>query len=67
MALEMGAYGIRVNSICLGLIKSGITGDLMDQDWVRNVARRTIRLRTFGESDPGFTSLVRYLLHDSSD
>ncbi|GMN57702.1 hypothetical protein TIFTF001_026806 [Ficus carica] len=67
MALELGAYKIRVNSISPGLFKSEITEGLIKKDWLSNVALRTVPLKTFGTSDPALTSLVRYLIHDSSE
>ncbi|XP_021297447.1 uncharacterized protein LOC110426539 [Herrania umbratica] len=66
MALELGVHKIRVNSISPGLFKSEITQGLMKKDWLTNVATRVVPLRTFGTSDPALTSLVRYLIHDSS-
>lgn len=66
MALELGVHKIRVNSISPGLFKSEITEHLMKKDWLTNVAKRTVPLRTYGTSDPALTSLVRYLIHDSS-
>ncbi|PON45377.1 Short-chain dehydrogenase/reductase [Parasponia andersonii] len=66
MALELGVYKIRVNAISPGLFKSEITQGLMQKDWLSNVAAKTVPLRTFGTSDPALTSLVRYLIHDSS-
>ncbi|KAF5181984.1 Dehydrogenase/reductase SDR family member [Thalictrum thalictroides] len=67
MALELGVHTIRVNSISPGLFKSEITEGLMQKQWLSNVALRTVPLRTFGTSDPAVTSLVRYLIHDSSE
>ncbi|PIN25057.1 Reductase [Handroanthus impetiginosus] len=67
MALELGDYNIRVNAIAPGLFKSEITEDLVQKKWLENVAKRTVPLRTFGTSDPALTSLVRYLIHDSSN
>lgn len=67
MALELGANKIRVNSISPGLFKSEITQDLMQKDWLNNVALKTVPLRTFGTSNPALTALVRYLIHDSSE
>ncbi|XP_059462997.1 uncharacterized protein LOC132191891 [Corylus avellana] len=67
MALELGLYKIRVNSISPGLFKSEITQGLMQKDWLDNVAKKTVPLRTFGTSDPALTSLIRYLIHDSSE
>lgn len=67
MAIEMGKHGIRVNSISPGLFKSEITESLMQRDWLKNVALKTVPLRTYGTSDPALTSLVRYLIHDSSE
>ncbi|KAK0595203.1 hypothetical protein LWI29_004471 [Acer saccharum] len=66
MALEFGEHKIRVNSISPGIFKSEITEGLMQKKWMKNVAMRTIPLRTFVTSDPALTSLVRYLIHDSS-
>ncbi|XP_065622557.1 uncharacterized protein LOC112029553 [Quercus suber] len=67
MALELGVYKIRVNSISPGLFKSEITQGLMQKDWMRNVERKAVPLREYGTSDPALTSLVRYLVHDSSE
>ncbi|KAE8678207.1 reductase FabG-like isoform 2 [Hibiscus syriacus] len=67
MAMELGMYKIRVNSISPGLFKSEITQDLMKKNWLTKVAERNVPLRTFGTADPALTSLVRYLIHDSSE
>ncbi|KAJ8534139.1 hypothetical protein K7X08_007463 [Anisodus acutangulus] len=67
MALELGKYKIRVNSISPGLFKSEITEGLVKKDWIHNIALRTIPLRTHGTSNPALTSVVRYLIHDSSE
>ncbi|KAK1260076.1 hypothetical protein QJS04_geneDACA010387 [Acorus gramineus] len=66
MALELGPYKIRVNSISPGLFKSEITEKLMQKAWLKNVAMRMVPLRTFGTTHPALTSLVRYLIHDLS-
>ncbi|VFQ71684.1 unnamed protein product [Cuscuta campestris] len=66
MALELGKHKIRVNSISPGLFKSEITEGLIQKEWLNNVAQRTVPLRTYGTIDPAITSLVRYLIHDSS-
>ncbi|KAK2981089.1 hypothetical protein RJ640_012044 [Escallonia rubra] len=66
MAIELAMYNIRVNSINPGLFKSEITEGLMQKDWLSKVALRTVPMRTFGTSDPALTSLVRYLIHDST-
>ncbi|GFP95555.1 3-oxoacyl-[acyl-carrier-protein] reductase fabg [Phtheirospermum japonicum] len=67
MAQELGVYKIRVNSISPGIFKSEITQGLMQKAWITNVAKKTVPLRTFSESDPALTSLARYLIHDSSE
>lgn len=67
MAVELGAHKIRVNSISPGIFKSEITEKLLQKDWIKNVAVKIIPLGRFGTTDPALTSLVRYLLHDSSD
>lgn len=64
--MELGVHNIRVNSISPGLFKSEITEGLMQKQWLQNVAVKTVPLRTYGTSDPALTSLVRYLIHDSS-
>ncbi|CAN1833965.1 Peroxisomal hydratase-dehydrogenase-epimerase [Linum perenne] len=66
MALELGVYKIRVNSISPGLFKSEITQGLMQKDWLTTVAEKTVPLLTYGTADPALTSIVRYLIHDSS-
>ncbi|XP_043692248.1 3-oxoacyl-[acyl-carrier-protein] reductase FabG-like isoform X2 [Telopea speciosissima] len=66
MAIELGPLNIRVNSIAPGLFKSEITEGLMQKDWLNNVALRTVPLRKFGTIDPALTSLIRFLIHDSS-
>lgn len=67
MALELGAYKIRVNSINPGLFRSEITEALMEKDWIHKIAQKIVPLRDHGTTDPALTSLVRYLIHDSSD
>ncbi|CAN0841610.1 3-oxoacyl-[acyl-carrier-protein] reductase FabG [Linum grandiflorum] len=66
MALELGVHKIRVNSISPGLFKSEITHGLMQKDWLTTVAEKTVPLLTYGTVDPALTSMVRYLIHDSS-
>ncbi|XP_076955073.1 uncharacterized protein LOC143629778 [Bidens hawaiensis] len=66
MAMEVGAYNIKVNCICPGLFKSEITEKLLQADWLNVVAEKSVPLRTFGTTDPALTRLVRYLIHDSS-
>ncbi|KAJ8477973.1 hypothetical protein OPV22_021700 [Ensete ventricosum] len=66
MALELGAFNIRVNSIAPGLFRSEITAGLMEREWLNRVAERTVPLRSYGTSYPALTSLIRYLIHDSS-
>ncbi|CAN8279396.1 unnamed protein product [Cochlearia groenlandica] len=66
MAIELGVYNIRVNSIAPGLFKSEITQGLMQKEWLKNVNERTIPLKVQQTVDPGLTSLVRYLIHDDS-
>ncbi|GAA0143162.1 reductase [Lithospermum erythrorhizon] len=67
MGVELGVYKIRVNSISPGLFKSEITAGLMQRDFVDTVAKKTAPMGTYGTSDPALTSLVRYLIHGSSE
>ncbi|KAK6942148.1 Short-chain dehydrogenase/reductase SDR [Dillenia turbinata] len=66
MALELGKYKIRVNAIAPGLFKSEITEDLMKKKGLNSVASRLVPLKKFGEINPALTSLLQYLIHDSS-
>ncbi|CAG7905608.1 unnamed protein product [Brassica rapa] len=66
MAIELGVYNIRVNSIAPGLLQSEITQGLLQKEWLKNVTDRIIPLKVQQTVDPGLTSLVRYLIHDSS-
>ncbi|XP_016464900.2 uncharacterized protein LOC107787810 [Nicotiana tabacum] len=67
IALELGEHNIRVNAIAPGIFKSEITEKLLQKDWLKNVATRSVPLKTFGTTNPALTSLVRYLVHDSSN
>ncbi|KAL5997330.1 hypothetical protein ACLOJK_008260 [Asimina triloba] len=67
MAVELGVHNIRVNSISPGIFKSEITKGLVQKPWLSKVAYKTTPLRTYGTADPALTSLVRYLIHDSSE
>ncbi|KAM3337225.1 hypothetical protein P3S68_031550 [Capsicum galapagoense] len=67
MALELGAYKIRVNSIAPGVFKSEITERLVEKEGFNNVILKTVPLRDLGTIDPAITSLVRYLIHESSE
>ncbi|KAK4725666.1 hypothetical protein R3W88_030583 [Solanum pinnatisectum] len=67
MALELGVYNIRVNSIAPGVFKSEITESLMQKEGFNNVIWRTVPLRYLGMTNPALTSLVRYSIHDSSE
>ena len=67
MAMELGEYKIRVNAISAGLFNSEMTKGLMQQDWLKNVVLKIVPLRTLGTVNPALTSLIRYLIHDSSE
>lgn len=66
MAIEFGMYNVRVNAISPGLFKSEITEGLLQKSWLNNVTLKMVPLQTFGTLDPAVTSLVRFLVHDSS-
>lgn len=67
MALELGEYKIRVNAIAPGVFKSQITANLIEKKWFKTVTSKIVPLKTRGTSDPALTSLVRYLIHESSE
>jgi NAD(P)-dependent dehydrogenase (short-subunit alcohol dehydrogenase family) len=66
MALELGAYGIRVNSIAPGIFQSEITAPLLQKRWLNTVVSKIVPLKTNGTTDPALTSLVRFLIHHTS-
>ncbi|XP_078166154.1 uncharacterized protein LOC144560778 [Carex rostrata] len=66
IALELGEFGIRANSIAPGIFKSEITAGLMEKEWLQRVCDRTTPLKTFGTINPAITSVIRYLIDDSS-
>ncbi|XP_076913776.1 uncharacterized protein LOC143572513 [Bidens hawaiensis] len=67
MAMELGKHKIRVNSISPGIFKSEITEELLQKKWFENVVSKTMPLKELGVTNPGLTSLVKYLIHGSSD
>ncbi|KAL9273280.1 L-xylulose reductase-like protein [Drosera capensis] len=67
MALELGEFKIRVNSIAPGIFKSDITGKLMEKPWLKNYVSQVVPLKDLGTTDPALSSLVRYLIHDESN
>ncbi|CAN8254524.1 unnamed protein product [Cochlearia groenlandica] len=66
MAIELGVHKIRVNTIAPGIFMSELTKDLIHKDWMKNVIDRIVPLKVQQTTDPGLTSLVRYLIHDAS-
>ncbi|KAK4726509.1 hypothetical protein R3W88_031426 [Solanum pinnatisectum] len=67
MAIELGGENIRLNSISPGVFKSEITESLVEQKWFHKFLYKTLPTRYLGTTDPGLTSLIRYLIHDSSE
>ncbi|KAF7004517.1 hypothetical protein CFC21_019725 [Triticum aestivum] len=66
MALELGAHGIRVNTIAPGIFKSEITAPLLQKRWLNDVVSKIVPLKKIGTPDPALTSLVRFLIHETS-
>ncbi|GJV52121.1 reverse transcriptase domain-containing protein [Tanacetum coccineum] len=46
--------------------KSEITKGILEEEWVKNVAKKVTPMRTFGTGDLALTKFARYLIHDSS-
>ncbi|MCO5599155.1 hypothetical protein L7F22_053255 [Adiantum nelumboides] len=66
MALELGKYKIRVNSIAPGLFLSEITSGLLSQDWVKDVTLKSVPLQRNGNTSPDLTSLILLLASECS-
>ncbi|KAK1365982.1 3-oxoacyl-[acyl-carrier-protein] reductase 3, chloroplastic [Heracleum sosnowskyi] len=66
MALELGRSKIRVNAIAPAIFPSELTAEIFKKKWFRDVAMKIVPLQTSGTSDPALTSVIRYLIHDSS-
>lgn len=68
MALELGDYNIRVNSIAPGLFRAEMTENIFrkSNDLLKIMVEKTIPLKNIGTINPAMTSVVRYLIHDSS-
>lgn len=66
MALELGEHKIRVNAIAPGFFTSQITEGFLQKDWIPKMIAKTAPLRTLGTTNPALTSVIRYLIHDSS-
>lgn len=64
--MELGKHKIRVNSISPGLFKSEIMKGLLQKEWLKDVVSKIVPLKELGTTNPGLTSLVRYLIHGSS-
>lgn len=66
MALELGNYNIRVNSIAPGLFLSEITAELLKQSWVHEIAPEMVPLQRNGIVHPDLTCLILLLASDCS-
>ncbi|CAN0841633.1 3-oxoacyl-[acyl-carrier-protein] reductase FabG [Linum grandiflorum] len=66
MALELGVYNIKVNSISPGLFKSEITESLIQMPWLARYMEKMVPIQEIGAANPTMTSIARYLIHESS-
>ncbi|XP_057770433.1 uncharacterized protein LOC130990223 [Salvia miltiorrhiza] len=68
MALELGDYNIRVNSIAPALFIAEMTESIYRDhiNKVKSLVEKTVPLKSLGTTNPALTSVVRYLIHDSS-
>ncbi|XP_057770430.1 uncharacterized protein LOC130990218 [Salvia miltiorrhiza] len=68
MALELGDYNIRVNSIAPALFIAEMTESIYrnHMNKVKSLVEKTVPLKSLGTTNPALTSVVRYLIHDSS-
>jgi NAD(P)-dependent dehydrogenase (short-subunit alcohol dehydrogenase family) len=65
LAAEYGPYGIRVNAICPGLIKTDFAKAIWDNPEAEKRAKTEIPLRRLGEVDD-FKGIAVFLASDSS-
>jgi NAD(P)-dependent dehydrogenase (short-subunit alcohol dehydrogenase family) len=63
-ARELGAYGITVNAVALGLVDDEATNELNSRDYVEQAVNRRALKRTLYPSD--VASVVRFLCSDAS-
>ncbi|GKV39813.1 hypothetical protein SLEP1_g47528 [Rubroshorea leprosula] len=66
LALELGAHNIRVNAMAPRVFRSEITKCMFKKQGLSNFIAKVAPLRSLGTTDPALTSLIRYLIHDSS-
>ncbi|XP_063943069.1 3-oxoacyl-[acyl-carrier-protein] reductase, chloroplastic-like [Daucus carota subsp. sativus] len=67
MALELGAYNIRVNTIAPSIFRSEITEELLNQKWFLGVVNKIVPLPYHKSTiETAFLPLIQYLIDDSS-
>ena len=64
MAMEWGPFGVRVNAICPGLVKTDFAKALWEDPKVEDRIQRQIPLRRLGEPED-FTGIAAFLASDA--
>ena len=65
MAIDLAQYGIRVNAVCPGPIKTGMTAAINEIEEIREGLRSHIPLQRWGESEE-VANVINFLVSEEA-